>query len=76
MKPTKLIRYALSLKETDGVVLGTDSKEVVDSNVNILKNFKTMSQTEMDQITMRLAPFYRHENIPWMKPNYEDGYWA
>ncbi len=76
LKPTKLIRYALSLKETDGVVLGTDSKEVVDSKGNILKNFKTMSQTEMDQITMRLAPFYRHENIPWMKPNYEDGYWA
>jgi len=76
LKPTELIRYALSLKETDGVVLGTDSKEVVDSNVNILKNFKTMSQKEMDQITMRLAPFYRHENIPWMKPDYEDGYWA
>lgn len=76
LKPTDLIRYALSLKEADGVVLGTDSKEVVDSNINILKNFKTMSQTEMDQITMRLAPFYRHENIPWMKPNYEDGHWA
>ncbi|MGI9545274.1 MAG: aldo/keto reductase [Cyclobacteriaceae bacterium] len=76
LKPTNLIRYALSLKETDGVVLGTDSKEVVDSNVSILKNFKPMSQREMNQITMQLAPFYRHENIPWMKPDYEDGYWA
>jgi predicted aldo/keto reductase-like oxidoreductase len=76
LKPTNLIRYALSLKETDGVVLGTDSKEVVDSNLNILKNFKAMSQAEMDQITMRLTPFYRHENIPWMKPNYEDGHWV
>ncbi|GJM30147.1 MAG: oxidoreductase [Cyclobacteriaceae bacterium] len=76
LKPTDLIRYALSLKQADGVVLGTDSKEVVDSNVNILKNFKTMSQTEMDKITMRLAPFYRHKNIPWMEPGYEDGNWA
>ena len=76
LKPTQLIRYALSLKETDGVVLGTDSKEVVDSNVRILKNFETMSQAEMDKITMRLAPFYRHENIPWMEPGYEDGNWA
>ncbi|MFY0654460.1 MAG: aldo/keto reductase [Cyclobacteriaceae bacterium] len=76
LKPTDLIRYGLSLKEADGVVLGTDSKAVVDSNVNILKNFETMSQSEMDQITMQLAPFYRHENIPWMKPKYEDGNWA
>lgn len=76
LKPTDLIRYALSLKETDGVVLGTDSKEVVDSNVNILKNFEAMSQIEMDKITMQLGPFYRHENIPWMEPNYQDGYWV
>ncbi len=76
LKPTQLIRYALSLKETDGVVLGTDSKEVVDSNVSILKGFETMSQAEMDKITMRLAPFYRHENIPWMKPGYQDGHWS
>ncbi len=76
LKPTQLIRYALSLKEADGVVLGTDSKEVVDSNVNILKNFETMTQSEMDKITAQLAPFFRHENIPWMEPGYQDGHWA
>ncbi len=76
LEPEELIRYALSLKETDGVVLGTDSKEVVDSNVGILKNFETMSQAHMDRITARLAPFYRHENIPWMNPSYKDGHWA
>jgi predicted aldo/keto reductase-like oxidoreductase len=76
LEPSELIRYALSLKETDGIVLGTDSKEVVDSNVDILQSFETMSQAEMDKITMRLAPFYRHENIPWMEPHYQDGYWV
>ncbi|MDP4680886.1 MAG: aldo/keto reductase, partial [Cyclobacteriaceae bacterium] len=76
LKPTDLIRYALSLEEPDGIVLGTDSKAVVDANLDILRNFKVMEQKEMDQITMRLNPFYKHQNIPWMKPGYEDGNWA
>jgi len=76
LKPTDLIRYALSLKEADGIVLGTDSKEVVDSNVEILKNFETMPQAEMDKITAQLAPFFRHENVPWVEPGYQDGNWV
>lgn len=76
LNPTDMIRYALSIDGVSGAVLGTDSKEVVDSNVAILKDFKTMPKEEMDKLTAKLAPFYNHHGTPWMDPGYCDGNWA
>lgn len=76
LQPKDLIRYALSIKEADGIVLGTDSKEVVKSNLEILKNFKPMEAAEMDKLSMRLSPFYQHDGLPWMENKYQDGNWA
>jgi len=70
-----LVRYAMSLKGPDAVVIGMDSRAVVDSNLEILRTFKKMSPERMKELASRLAPFYRHENLPWMQDNYLDGMW-
>lgn len=76
LDPSDMIRYALSIDGVNGAVIGTDSKEIVDANVAILNNFKSMSKNEMDKLTARLAPFYQHQGTPWMDPGYCDGNWA
>jgi predicted aldo/keto reductase-like oxidoreductase len=76
LHPTDLIKYALSLKGPDVIVLGQDSIDVVKSNLEILHNFKPMDETKMKEMAMALTPFYDHENLPWMKAGYTDGNWA
>jgi predicted aldo/keto reductase-like oxidoreductase len=74
--PEDLIKYALSLKGPDVIVLGMDSIDVMKSNLAILRNFKPMDEAKMKEISMKLTPFYNHENLPWMKPGYRDGHWT
>ena len=74
--PKDLVRYALSLKGPDGIVLGMDSMDVVKSNLEILRNFKPMEDAKMKEMADQLKPFYNHQNLPWMKPGYCDGNWA
>ncbi len=76
LDPRDLVRYALSLKGPDGIVVGMDSMEVVKSNLEILRNFKPMDDSKMKTMAMQLTPFYNHENLPWMRPGYCDGNWA
>jgi len=76
LDPKDLIRYALSLKGPDGIILGMDSLDVVKSNIEILRNFKPMEETRMKEIALQLTPFYNHQNLPWMKSGYHDGNWA
>jgi len=71
-----LVRYAMSLEGPDSVVIGMDSKAVVDSNLEILRNFKKLSPERMKELAIKLEPFYRHENLPWMKHGYVDGNWG
>jgi len=71
--PVDLVNYALSLKGPDVVVVGMDSVAVVESNLNILRKFKPMDQERMQELAGQLAPFYNHENLPWMEPGYRDG---
>ena len=68
-----LVRYALSLQQADGAVIGMDSIEVVKANIALLKDFSPMSAPEMEQMEMALAPFYRSPDIQWMQPGYRDG---
>ncbi len=70
----ELVRFALSLEGPDGVAVGMDSKSVVDSNLNILRNFKPMDAAEKIKYAELLSPYFRHENLPWMKAGYVDGY--
>ena len=76
LNPTDLIKYALSLKGPDVVVIGLDSMEVVKSNIEILRNFKPMDDARMKELAQELTPFYRHENLPWMQDGYCDGNYA
>ncbi|MFC2124964.1 aldo/keto reductase [Bacteroidota bacterium] len=72
----ELIRYGLSIKGATGVIVGMDNLDVVKSNIEILKNFAPMDQEEFNKMTARLAPFYRHQNLPWMESGYQDGHWS
>jgi len=76
LDPTDLIKYALSLKGPDVVVIGLDSIDVVKSNLEILRNFKPMDEARMKELAQELTPFYNHENLPWMQPGYSDGNYA
>jgi hypothetical protein len=73
---TGLVRYALSLEGPNGVVVGMDSKKIVDANLEILRNFKPMSVEERAKFAQLLTPFFRHQNLSWMEPGYCDGKWA
>lgn len=76
LKPEDLVRYALSLKGPDGIVLGMDSMEVVKSNLSILRNFKPMEEEEMMTFALKLSPFYKSSHLPWSKNGYHDGMWV
>jgi len=75
LQATDLIKYALSLDGPDAVVVGMDGLNVVKSNMNILHNFQKLPAAKMQELALNLAPFYRHENLPWMQPGYHDGNW-
>lgn len=69
----ELVRFALSLEGPDGIAVGMDSKKVVESNLNLLRNFKPMTSDEKSKYAMLLSPYFRHENLEWMNPGYFDG---
>ena len=76
LNAVELVNYALSLKGPDVVVVGMDSVAVVESNLNILRNFKPMDPARMKELAQELTPFYNHENLPWMQSGYTDGNYA
>ena len=76
LDPNELVRYALSLSGPDGIVLGMDSVAVMDANLKILRDFKPLNEQRMNELALDLSPFYRHENLPWMKFGYCDGRWS
>ncbi|MBW6501506.1 MAG: aldo/keto reductase [Bacteroidales bacterium] len=72
----ELVRFALSLEGPSGIAVGMDSKRVVNSNLEILRNFKPMTHEEKQRFAMILSPYFRHENLGWMNKSYRDGYWS
>lgn len=76
LDPRDLIKYALSLKGPDVIVVGLDSIEVIDSNLEILRNFEPLNEIRMKELAMQLTPFYESNELPWMQPGYKDGLWT
>jgi uncharacterized protein len=76
LDPLDLIRYALSLEHVHAANIAMDSKEIIDANIELIKNFKKLPEDKMNELNARLAPFYNHQNLPWMQKNYIDGYLA
>jgi len=74
--PGELVRFAFSLEGPDGIVVGMESRKVMDANLNILRNFKPMNEAEKQRYAVLLSPFFRHENLEWMREGYHDGYWG
>lgn len=70
----ELIRFALSLEGPDGIAVGMDSMKVVESNLDLLRNFIPMNADERSKYAMLLSPYFRHENLEWMSQGYFDGY--
>lgn len=73
LNPRELLRYALSLEHISAAVVGMDSLAVLKDNIDLIKNFRPLSTPKMEEIRVRLTPFYRHEKLVWMNPEYEDG---
>ena len=76
VNPTELIRFALSLNGPSGLLLGMETIDVVKSNIELLRNFKPMNAEEKSGMAQSLSPFFRHENLEWLNPTYQDGNWA
>jgi predicted aldo/keto reductase-like oxidoreductase len=76
LDPRELIRYGLSLKGPDGIVVGMDSIAVVKSNLDLLLNFQPLDDSRMKDLAYQLQPFYLSKELPWMKHDYRDGNWA
>ncbi|MDJ0574288.1 MAG: aldo/keto reductase [Xenococcaceae cyanobacterium MO_234.B1] len=73
LNPRELIRYALSLDHISAAVVGMDSLAVLKDGIDLIQNFRPLSAPRIEEIRVRLAPFYRHEKLVWMQPWYEDG---
>lgn len=68
-----LVRYALSLDHFSVANISHGSLDVLKKNLATIRNFKPLDETEMEEVQLALAPFYRHDNLAWMKPGYIDG---
>ncbi len=73
LNPRDLISYALSLKYISSAVIAINSMEILQENLALLRNFQPLPPAKMEEIRVSLTPFYRHENLAWMQPGYEDG---
>jgi predicted aldo/keto reductase-like oxidoreductase len=76
LMPSDLVRFALSLKGPDGIVVGIDSMEVLKSNLEILRNFTPMNESEMNTFALQMQPFYHSAALPWKQTGYHDGRWV
>ena len=73
---TELVRFALSLNGPTGLTVGMESKEVVQKNLDLLRNFTPMTEEEKTKMAQSLSPFFEHKNLEWMHSSYVDGNWA
>jgi len=69
-----LVKYALSLEDFHMANIGMDSLEVLNANLEILRDFTPLEDTKMDELRMALQPFYQGKDLPWMRPAYLDGW--
>lgn len=67
-----LLRYSLSLEHVNTVIIGIDSEKVLMEDVELMKKFTPMNESEMQTMHVAMAPFYRSENVAWMDPAYSD----
>ena len=76
LDPVQLIKYALSLDELTAANVGIDSKEILETNLEIVRKFKPLPKSDMEKLRGDLTPFFENKDLPWMKPGYVDGSFA
>lgn len=69
-----LVRYALTLKDFHLANIGIDSMDVLNSNLEVLRNFSPLDKEKMNELRLALQPFYKAKDLPWMHPAYKDGW--
>ena len=78
LDPADLIKYAMSLDGVTVPIIGMETKEVMQKNIDIIRDFKEpLSKEKMEELHVALDPFYRNKQLPWLQPGYYDGkHWA
>jgi hypothetical protein len=61
--PAMLIRYSLSSEYFSLANIGTDNIEVLEKNLEIVRDFEPLNNKQMDEVQAALDPFFRHENV-------------
>jgi len=74
LDPSRLVRYALSQREFAIANIAMDSREVLDQNLALVRDFKPLDEAEMKELQAALDPFFRHRDVAWMQPGYFDGH--
>lgn len=69
-----LIRYSLTLDDFHMANIGIDSKEVLQKNLEIIRNFTPLGAAKMKELRLALQPFYQGKNLAWMQPQYRDSW--
>ena len=69
-----LVRYALTLKDFHKANIGIDRKDVLKSNLEVLRNFSPLDDEKMNELRLALQPFYKGKDLQWMHPAYQDGW--
>jgi aryl-alcohol dehydrogenase-like predicted oxidoreductase len=70
----ELLRYALTLEDFHMANVGIDSMEVLNSNLELLRNFSPLGEKKMKELQLALQPFYRDRKLAWMNPAYRDNW--
>jgi predicted aldo/keto reductase-like oxidoreductase len=71
--PSDLVRFALSLQGPTGVVVGMESRDVLEKNLALLRTFKPLAKEEMEKIASAVMPWFNSGKAPWLQPGYKDG---
>lgn len=74
LQAADLVQYALSLNDFHMANIGMDSMEVLEANLEIIRNFTPMKEEKMEELRLALQPFYRGHQLAWMQSGYRDGW--
>ena len=73
LRPTELLRYALSLDGVNTVIVGLDSPRHLDENAAVASNFRPMKQARRDELSRHAQRALAGVPPPWDRPGYLDG---
>jgi len=73
LDPADLMKYALTLPHFATANVSHHSMEVLQKNLELARTFKPLSDARMDELAVKMEPFYRGEGVAWTNPGYTDG---